>query len=279
MQDLILDKYKEYIKVEKKLSENTIDAYISDLDQFNEYLKQNSKLNLLETNKTVIITYLSYLQKQGKSVSTISRNLASLRGLYQFLLNNNYIYEDPTYNLKSPKKVRKLPNILNEDEIDLLISKTDINTEKGIRDKAMILLIYSAGLRVSEVIDLNIGDLNNDTGILKLRDDDMNRVFPLDELVLHTIFNYLEQYRIESTKDDPMFTNLNGTRLTRQGVWKIFKKYNKMIGLNKDITPHTLRHSFAICMLNKGISLIKLQKMMGHSDLTAIHSYLSIVGE
>ncbi|MDR7869994.1 MAG: tyrosine-type recombinase/integrase [Tissierellaceae bacterium] len=279
MSDLILDKYMNYIKEEKKLSENTVDAYVRDALQFKDYLNDNSKFNLLQTNKTVIITYLSYLQKKGKSVSTISRNLASLRCLYQYFLNNNLVFEDPTFNLKSPKAERKLPNVLNEDEIELLISLTNINTEKGIRDRAMILLIYTAGLRVSEVLDLNISDLNIYSGLLKLREDNMNRVLPLNELALSNITEYLNKYRTDSSPDDPLFTNLNGARLTRQGIWKIFKKYNKLTGLDKDITPHILRHSFAIHMINNGVNLIKLQKMMGHSDLSTIQSYLLISDE
>lgn len=279
MTDLILDKYFDYIKEEKKLSDNTVDAYTRDIAQFDEYLENNSSYNLLNTNKTVIITYLSFLQRNGKAVSTISRNLASLRCLYQYLLNNNLIKEDPTFNLKSPKSEKKLPNVLNNDEIELLISQTNIETKKGARDRAMIKLIYSSGLRVSELLDLNIEDLNFDSGLLRLRKDDLNRVFPLDKTSLKGISYYLDTYRSDSSDDEPLFTNMHGDRLTRQGIWKIFKQYNKMSGLNKDITPHVLRHSFAIAMLNTGMSLLKLQKILGHSDLSTIQSYQIIQDE
>ncbi len=279
MTDLILDKYFDYIKEEKKLSDNTVDAYTRDIAQFDEYLENNSSYNLLNTNKTVIITYLSFLQRNGKAVSTISRNLASLRCLYQYLLNNNLIKEDPTFNLKSPKSEKKLPNVLNKDEIELLISQTNIETKKGSRDRAMIKLIYSSGLRVSELLDLNIEDLNFDSGLLRLRKDDLNRVFPLDKTSLKGISYYLDTYRSDSSDDEPLFTNMHGDRLTRQGIWKIFKQYNKMSGLNKDITPHVLRHSFAIEMLNTGMSLLKLQKILGHSDLSTIQSYQIIQDE
>ena len=279
MTDLILDKYFDYIKEEKKLSDNTVDAYTRDIAQFDEYLENNSSYNLLNTNKTVIITYLSFLQRNGKAVSTISRNLASLRCLYQYLLNNNLIKEDPTFNLKSPKSEKKLPNVLNKDEIELLISQTNIETKKGARDRAMIKLIYSSGLRVSELLDLNIEDLNFDSGLLRLRKDDLNRVFPLDKTSLKGISYYLDTYRSDSSDDEPLFTNMHGDRLTRQGIWKIFKQYNKMSGLNKDITPHVLRHSFAIEMLNTGMSLLKLHKILGHSDLSTIQSYQIIQDE
>ena len=208
-----------------------------------------------------------------------ARNLASLRCLYQYLLNNNLIKEDPTFNLKSPKYEKKLPEVLNKYEIELLISLTNTETKKGARDRAMIKLIYTSGLRVSEVLELNIEDLNFDSGLVKLREDDFNRVLPLDKAALEEIRNYLDEYRSNSSCHEPLFTNMHGDRLTRQGIWKIFKQYNKMIDLGKDITPHILRHSFAIDMLNKGMSLLKLQKMLGHSDLSTIQSYQIIQDE
>ncbi len=275
MQGFILDKYVAYIKEEKGLSKNTVDAYIRDLMQFKNYLEDNSGSNLLESNKTVIITYLSFLQKNGKAVSTISRNIASLRCLYQYLLNSNVISEDPTFNLKSPKSERKLPNVLSEDEINLLISHTNIDTEKGTRDKAMIQLIYCAGLRVTELIDISIEDFDEDIGILKLRDDN-SRVLTLNKLAISSIKDYLARYRKDATGGDPLFVNLQGSKLSRQGVWKIFKQYNKKMDIDKDITPHVLRHSFALNMLNKGVSLIKIQNMMGHSDISTLQSYLMI---
>ena len=279
MSQSILDNYMDYIKEEKRLSINTVDAYIRDAIQFNDYLKEHSKVNILDTNKTVVITYLSYLQKNGKAISTISRNLASLRCFYQYLLNNNFILEDPTFNLKSPKSEKKLPNVLNENEIQLLISQTNLDTEKGTRDRAMIQLIYSAGLRVTEVLDLNIEDLNIESSLLRLRQDNMSRILPLDKQAIESLINYLEQYRTDSIEDEPLFINLQGERLTRQGIWKIFKQYSKMAGIDKDITPHILRHSFAIHMLNSGVSLVKIQKMMGHTDLSTIQSYLLISEE
>lgn len=279
MQEMIIENYLYYIKDEKKLSDNTVDAYIRDISQFSDYLKDKGKYNLLNTNKTVIITYLSYLQKDGKSISTISRNLSSIRCLYQYLLNKNLIIEDPTFNLKSPQSERKIPNILSKDEINLLMSQAKIDTKKGIRDRAMLELMYYNGLRVSEVIDLNVVDLDMDSGLIKLWKDNNNRVIPLNGKTLKTIVDYLEQYRTNYAEDEPLFTNLNGSRLTRQGVWKIFKQYNKMAGLDDDITPHTLRHSFAIHMLNKGTSLTKLQKLMGYGDLSAIQNYMYLANE
>lgn len=279
MQEMIIENYLYYIKDEKKLSDNTVDAYIRDISQFGDYLKDKGTYNLLNTNKTVIITYLSHLQRDGKSISTISRNLSSIRCLYQYLLNKNLIIEDPTFNLKSPQSERKFPNILNKDEINLLMSQTNIDTKKGIRDRAMLELMYYNGLRVSEVIDLNIAHIDINSGLINLEKDNKNRVIPLNLKALKTIVYYLEQYRTNYAEDEPLFTNLNDSRLTRQGVWKIFKQYNKMAGLDDDITPHTLRHSFAIHMLNKGTSLTKLQKLMGYGDLSAIQNYMYLANE
>lgn len=274
MSDLLLENYFYYIKDEKKLAKNTVDAYARDLAQFRDYLGENSKYNLFNTNKTVIITYLSYLQRNEKSISTISRALSSLRSLYQYLLNNSLIIEDPTFNLKSPQSERKLPNFLNENEIDLLLSQTSMETQKGIRDRGMLELMYFNGLRVSEVIDLNIVDIDFNSGLIKLSKDNKNRVIALNKKAYNTIIDYLQQYRTNYSEDEPLFTNLNGLRLTRQGIWKIFKEYNRMAGLDEDTTPHTLRHSFAIHMLNNGTNLRKLQKIMGYGDLTAIQNYM-----
>lgn len=273
MAELILEKYIRYIKEERQLSSNTVDAYIRDALQFEEYLKSTSKSNLLEINKTIIIKYLSYLQREGKAVSTISRNLASLRCLYQYLLNNNFIPEDPTFNLKSPKPERKTPDVLKKEEVELLIDQTNINVEKGARDRAIIYLIYSIGLRVSEIIDLDIGDINLQAGLIKIRQEEAERVLPLAKKVLDTLEDYLTRYRANEDSDSPLFVNLYDERLTRQGVWKIFKQYSKQIDIDKDISPHILRHSFIVHMLDKGVSLIKIQKILGHSDLSTLQLY------
>ena len=167
MEDIAVG-FLNYIQYEKKLAKNTLEAYLRDIKQFNEYLKSYSSLDILQVNKTIILTYLMYLQKNGKSTSTISRNLASLRSLYQYLLNKGLVKEDPTQNLHSPKQERKIPNILTTEEVDLLLSQPKVLDFKGSRDKAMLELLYATGIRVTEIISLDMNDINFEIGYIML---------------------------------------------------------------------------------------------------------------
>jgi len=267
--------YLEYIKNEKKLRNNTLEAYIRDILQFKEYLLEQDIEEYKETNKTIIITYLMNLQKRGKATSTISRNLASIRCFFQFLLNNNIVSEDPTLNLKSPKLEKKIPSVLTTEEVNLLLSQPKPNNFKGSRDKAMLELLYAAGLRVSEIISLNINDLDLDLGLLNVKENNDNqRVIPIGRLALDALTHYISTYRPnEIVGDQPLFINYSGSRLTRQGFWKIIKQYTKESNIDKTITPHTLRHSFAVHLLENGADIKMVQEMLGHSDVSTTHIY------
>ncbi|WP_353095866.1 site-specific tyrosine recombinase XerD [Tissierella praeacuta] len=275
MSDRIMIDYLEYIKNEKKLRNNTLEAYIRDVLQFKEYLLEHDIKEYKETNKTIIITYLMNLQKNGRATSTISRNLASIRCFFQFLLNNNMVSEDPTLNLKSPKSEKKIPSVLTTEEVNILLSQPKPNNFKGSRDKAMLELLYAAGLRVSEIISLNINDLDLDLGLLNVKENDINqRVIPIGSLALEALTHYISTYRpSEDTGDEPLFINYSGSRLTRQGFWKIIKQYTKESNINKTITPHTLRHSFAVHLLENGADIKTVQEMLGHSDVSTTHIY------
>ncbi|CCQ93191.1 Tyrosine recombinase XerD [[Clostridium] ultunense Esp] len=277
MSETILIKYIDYIKNDKGLTSNTLEAYIRDITQFKDYLVKNNINDSTKVNKTVIITYLMYLQKDGKATSTISRNLASIRCFYQYLLNNNLIGEDPTHNLRSPKPERKIPNILTKEEVDILLSQPSGNSFKAIRDKAMLELLYATGIRVSEIIALNVDNLNLELGYLTLEDDGENgRVIPIGSVALEHLNRYLNKYRKEVLKDKKekaLFLNYNGNRLTRQGFWKIIKEYTKKSNIDKKITPHTLRHSFAVHLLQNGADIKTVQEMLGHSDISTTQIY------
>lgn len=277
MSQSILDKYVEYIKTEKGLTLNTLEAYKRDLLQFKEYLSENNIDNAKDVDKTTVITYLMYLQKVGKAPSTIARNLASVRCFYQYLLNNNVINEDPTYNLRSPKSERKLPEILTKDEVDILLSQPSEDNFKGIRDKAMLELLYATGIRVSELIALNVDNLNMNFGFLYLGNIDQNeRVVPIGSIALKHLNNYSKNYRsnlLKNKYENALFVNYNGKRLTRQGFWKIIKQYSKKANINKKITPHTLRHSFAVHLLQNGADIKTVQEMLGHSDISTTQIY------
>lgn len=276
MSEKIIEEYLEYIKNEKKLTKNTLDAYVRDIYRFKEYLVENKITEYNETNKTLIITYLMSLQKSGKATSTISRNLASIRCFFQYLLNNNMIKEDPTLNLKSPKSEKKLPSILTEEEITILLSQPNVNSFKGARDKAMLELLYATGLKVSEIISIDVEDIEIELGILRIKENRDNiRVVPVGELAIKSLAHYIENYRsidIQSSKN-PLFLNYSNKALTRQGVWKIIKGYAKKAGINKTITPHTFRHSFAVHLIENGANIKTVQKILGHSDISTTQIY------
>lgn len=276
MDDVIYD-YSCYLKDERELSKNTLESYIGDLEQFREYLNDNSSSNLVNVNKTIIITYLMYLQKDGKANSTISRNLASIRSFYQYLVNKDYVREDPTYNLRSPKRDRNVPEILTPKEVDLLLSQPDVSNFKGARDKAILELLYATGMRVSELIDLNINDINYEIGYIVLRGDSLQeRAIPVGKVALNEIKTYANEYRpqvLKSIEEIALFLNFHGKRLTRQGLWKIIKYYTGNTNINKKITPQTLRHSFAVHLLQNGADLKSVQEMLGHSDISTTQIY------
>lgn len=278
MSEKIVGDYLEYIKNEKKLTENTLEAYIRDIMQFKEYLQENKITSFKETTKTTVITYLMSLQKKGKSTSTISRNLASIRCFFQFLLSKRIIDEDPTMNLKSPKCEKKIPSILTIDEVNLLLSQPNPKDFKGARDKAMLELLYATGLRVSEIISLNMDDVQLDASLLIVRENENYRVIPIGREALKALKYYITNYRTNICNDkEPLFLNYSGKRLTRQGFWKIIKQYTKRANINKDITPQTLRHSFAVHLIENGADIRTVKEILGHSDIstTQIYSYMA----
>lgn len=273
----VMSNFKNYIQNEKELSQNTFNSYISDINQFAEYLKEYTSINIFNANKTIIITYLMYLQKQGKAISTISRNLASLKSFYQYLFYMGFIKEDPTFNLHSPKSEKKIPNILTSSEIELLLSQPKEDNFKGARDKAMLELMYATGIRVSELVALNVEDFNQKIGyILVGRDTESERTISIENKTRKYILNYLENYRhirLKNKTENALFINYKGERLTRQGLWKVLKYYVRKININKNITPHTLRQSFTVHLLQSGVSLKSAQQILGHADITTTQYY------
>ncbi|SCG83332.1 Tyrosine recombinase xerD [Proteiniborus sp. DW1] len=275
--DSNLHNFNGYLEVEKELSHNTIESYNRDLKQFSNYLKENGISDFTNVNKTLIITYLMSMQKSGKSVSTISRSIASLRSFYQFLLNEGIISKDPTINLQSPKQEKKLPSILTPKEVEILLEQPDLDCSKGIRDKAMLELLYASGIRVSELIALNVDDINLYMDyIISSKDTPNERVIPIGKMAVNFLSIYIEKHRmnlIKDLKEKSLFVNYHGKRLTRQGFWKIVRGYTKRAKINKNITPHTLRHSFAAHLLQNGADLKSVQEMLGHADISTTQVY------
>ena len=274
MKDKIMTEYVDHMKNEKNLTLNTLEAYTRDIKLFKEYLLNNEIDKLKNANKTLIITYLMSLQKKGRATSTISRNLASIRSFYQYLLNNNIISEDPTLNLKAPKIEKKIPDILTIKEINQLLAQPNANDFKGARDKAMLELLYATGLKVSEIISLNINSLDLDIGIVSVEDpNNIKRIIPIGRMSIDSLIYYIETYRKDEDTGNPLFINYSGNRLTRQGFWKILKQYTKQSNLQKTITPHTLRHSFAVHLIENGADLKTVQEILGHSELSTTQVY------
>lgn len=278
--DFIIERFISHLITDRELSKNTVESYKRDLSQFKIYLDNINMSDITNINKTVIITYLIFLQKQGKATSTVSRNLASLRSFYQYLLNEGLTSKDPTANLKSPKQEKKLPNILSTKDIEVLLEQPDLSNAKGVRDKAMLELLYAAGIRVSELVSLNIDDINLNMGYISCsKDSNSERVIPIGKISIEILDIYVKEYRdnfIKDKNENALFVNYYGTRLSRQGFWKIIKFYTKKANINKKITPHTLRHSFAAHLLQNGADLKSVQEMLGHSDISTTQIYTQI---
>ncbi|HEY9062440.1 MAG TPA: site-specific tyrosine recombinase XerD [Pseudobacteroides sp.] len=275
----IIQKFILFLEKDKRLSLNTLQSYKRDIEQYISYLKEINLLNITNTNKTTVITYLLHLQKKGRAVSTISRNLASIRSLYQYMYKNSLIDNDPTVDLDSPKVEKKLPQILSTHEVELLLDQPKCVDLKGYRDKAMLELLYATGIRVSELINLNLSEVNLELGFIKCNKGLRERVIPIGSIAVNALIEYLNKSRnllIQKPDEKALFVNINGGRLTRQGFWKIIKQYKNQAKINKDITPHTLRHSFAAHLLENGADLRSIQEMLGHSDISSTQVYAQI---
>lgn len=265
-----------YLEREKELSANTLESYRRDIRQFEAYLKEHN-LFLDKVTKTIIITYLISLQKLGKATSTISRNLASIRCFYQFMMNNRYMDSDPSANLESPKVEKKLPSVLTKKEVELLLEQPIPTDAKGARDKAMLELLYATGIRVSELISLELNDIDVNIGsIVCKHSDNKVRSIPIGNIALKYLKLYLSDYRKKLCTDGEnnlLFVNFHGKKMTRQGFWKIIKYYTNKAKISKVITPHTLRHSFAVHLVENGADLQVIQEMLGHSDISTTQIY------
>ncbi|OEF97231.1 site-specific tyrosine recombinase XerD [Vulcanibacillus modesticaldus] len=273
----LIDQFIHYLMVEKGLAQNTIESYRRDLISYRLFLKKIGNIPIQETNRSHIIAYLLELKNKGRATSTVSRNLAAIRAFYQYLLRDRYIIKDPSQNLESPKIDKRLPKVLSIEQVDNLLKMPDTNTIAGLRDKAMLELLYATGIRVSELVSLNIEDVNLNMGFIKcIGKGSKERIVPLGELAISSIGRYLDYGRVKlvsNRTDSALFLNQHGKRLTRQGFWKILKKYVKMASIDVDITPHTLRHSFATHLLENGADLRSVQEMLGHADISTTQIY------
>lgn len=273
------EKYFEFLAKAKKASENTLLSYKRDVNKFISFL-ENKKIGIEKTNGTTVLDYLMNLQKEGKSAATVSRNLASIRSLYRFLQNEGVVSVDPTANLHSLKIEKKLPEILTNEEIERLLAQPDTTELKGCRDKAMLELLYATGMRVSEMMDLKISDVDMNIGYINCNHGSKLRVIPVYSIAKKAVKNYIDGARafmLKGSNEDTLFVNCSGSKMTRQGFWKIIKQYAVSAGITKAITPHTLRHSFATHLLENGADLKSIQEMLGHTDISSTQVYTQVM--
>ena len=268
--------FLEFLQDDKKLSNNTLQSYRRDIEQYRDYI-QNNKINYLKVDGEDLQEYLKKLQEMGKKTSTISRNLASIRSFYQFLLRIKKVKHDPTDGIQSPKVEKKAPSVLTSKEVELLLEQPKDVDLKGTRDKAMLEFAYATGMRVTEIISLDIDDVNLNEGYVTCNSGKKQRTIPIGTMSLKALKEYIEEARPVIIKDEnekALFVNTNGKRLTRQGFWKIIKYYKEQAHISKDITPHVLRHSFATHLLQNGADLKSIQTMLGHSDISSTQVYV-----
>lgn len=267
--------FLEFLQNDKKLSDNTLQSYRRDILQFEKFLDAND-INFSKATEENIEDYLKELQKEGKKTSTASRSLATIRSFYQYLLRTKKVKEDPTVSIQSPKIEKRVPSVLTSEEVELLLDQPKDVDLKGTRDKAMLEFAYATGMKVTEIIDLNIDDVNFDENTVLCSNEKKARIIPLGTLAEKALKEYVEDARPIMVKDETnkaLFVNVNGDRLTRQGFWKIVKYYKEQAHIEKDITPHVLRHSFATHLLQNGADLKSIQAMLGHSDISSTQIY------
>lgn len=276
----ILDSFVFSLVGDQTKSRNTILSYKRDISHYLEFLKSREIQDISKTNRATVLTYLLLLQKQGRAAATVSRRLASLRSFYGYMIDSGVKMKDPTLNLETPRVSRKIPDVLSVGETEVLLSMPSLTNAKGYRDRAMLEVLYATGIKVSELINLNIDDINLKQGVIVLKKGIRTRTLQMGRQAIFALKEYIEKARktIVPTDDvNILFLNCNGTRLSRQGLWKILKGYGKEAGIEKEITPYTLRHSFAIHLMENGADLKFVSQMLGYSDVAAMQIYADIL--
>lgn len=268
--------YTSFMTDIRHKSLNTVESYKRDVTQYISYLDGTGVTDISSTTKTTVLSYLLYLQKEGRASSTVSRTLASLRSYYLFMMQNGVVKSNPTSNLEAPHVEKKIPKILSGEEVELLLEQPKNCDNKGIRDKAMLELLYATGIRVSELINLDVSDVNVPMSFVRCKGGKKERIIPMGHQAKDALENYINNVRKYMVKDEnetALFVNCSGARLSRQGFWKLIKYYQHIAGNETDITPHTLRHSFAAHLLENGADLHSIQEMMGHADISSTQVY------
>jgi len=275
----LINEFMEYLQNEKNISGNTELSYRRDLKKMVAYFDQAGVQKMEEVTEADLKVYLGEMRKEKFAPATISRNIASIRAFFHYLLKKGIIREDPSEYLKAPKIQKKTPEFLTVEEVDRLLRQPSSDTGKGIRDKAMLELLYATGMRVSELLNLQTEDINLSFGYVICHDSEKERVLPIGNVSRDALVRYMDKARklfVKDTKETALFTNCSGKAMSRQGFWKVLKGYAEAAGIHRDITPHTLRHSFAVHMLQNGADIKSVQEMLGHSDISSTQVYLGL---
>ena len=281
MLDLITA-YENYLSKVKQASANTIASYMRDIRQFAQWLRNSENMEVVDAKQLNISRYLAHLEQEGRSGATVSRCLASLKNFYGYVVSTGFLESTPVLDIHVDRGEKKLPQILTGREIELLLAQPNTIDSKGIRDKAMLEVMYATGIRVTELIDLDIEDVNLELGIIKCSGSRKSRSIPLYPGALKALTVYINDIRrsmLADPAEQALFVNVGGVRMSRQGFWKILKYYQGTARIDKEITPHTLRHSFAVHLLENGADLGSLQELMGHSDISSTQLYTHMINQ
>ena len=273
--------YETWLIHEKRSTANTLSSYLRDVRQFGQWVGEK-RLSFAQVNQNDVRQYVQHLEARGKSSATVVRSVAALKSFYTYMMSIRAVQANPVKGFTPSRVERKLPAILSSHEVDLFLEQPDPTESKGCRDKAMLELLYATGIRVSELISLDVQDMNLSASFLRCRGRNKERVVPLYKGAVRALAAYVNDVRpqlLEDPREAALFVNMNGERMSRQGFWKIVKRYQDKAGIHKDITPHTLRHSFAAHLLENGADLKSIQEMLGHADISATQIYTQVVNQ
>lgn len=274
-----MEQYRQYLEKEKHSSNNTVSSYMRDIHQFDAYVNENG-LVLESVTEQDVENYMAWMRGKSKSVATVTRALASLKSFYAYLLSEKVISTNPAKGVVTAKVERRYPQILSGKEVELFLEQPKCVDAKGYRDNAMLELLYATGIRVTELISLDVEDVNLTLGLIRCESKGRERMIPLYPAAVKALQEYIKEIRPQIIADEnekALFVNMNGERMTRQGFWKIVKYYQEKAGIEKEITPHTLRHSFAAHLLENGADLRSIQEMLGHADISSTQIYTHLV--
>ena len=274
--------YENYLNKVKQASANTVASYIRDIRQFSNWLASEESTDIVDATKQNISDYLQFVEEQGRSGATVSRNLASLKNFYAYVVSSGFLEQTPVVDIHVDRGEKKAPQILTNREIELLLAQPVCVDPKGYRDKAMLEVMYATGIRVTELIKLDLTDVNMELGVIKCSGTKKTRAIPLYPAALRALAAYLDNARnsmVADPSEKSLFVNVNGVRMSRQGFWKILKHYQETAHIEKEITPHTLRHSFAVHLLENGADVSSVQELMGHSDISSTQVYMQMINQ